>query len=87
MSGAYCLHCREAGPDLQFTPPDALGGLPLGRVATIRFTCGRCQQRWIWTVRHAGGGKISYHVEQRATAIGIDVELAADDARPPTRRQ
>jgi hypothetical protein len=74
MKGAYCLSCREAGPDLVFTSEE-LGRLPDGIVGRIRFTCVRCQQRWVWTVRHRGA-VLEYVVigPERATAIDVTHE-------------
>lgn len=72
MNGAHCLTCKEAGPDLVLTPSE-LGGLPTGIVATIRFTCGRCQQRWVWTVTRLITGRLEYRVQPSASAFEVDV--------------
>jgi hypothetical protein len=64
MTGAYCLDCREEGPDLLITPPDLL----LGR-ARISFTCGRCGTRWLWTVTIIPGVAPRYDDPQRAPVI------------------
>jgi hypothetical protein len=47
LNGAYCLDCREAGPDLVITTDHAP---PPGTRAIIHFSCGGCGVRWRWTV-------------------------------------
>lgn len=47
MKGAYCLRCREDGPDLVIAEP--VGDLPLGARFQMAFTCERCGLRWEWS--------------------------------------
>lgn len=54
MNGAYCLDCRELGPDLTLkTDPQALD-VPL--IARVEFTCGGCGARWRWRASVVPGG-------------------------------
>jgi len=54
VTGAFCLTCLEAGPDLTISapPPELRAGI----VADLAFTCGRCQRRWAWEARWTAGG-------------------------------
>jgi hypothetical protein len=82
MNGAHCPSCGERGPDLVLAAGE-LGSLPAGIVATIRFTCGRCQRRWIWRVRREANDRLEYELEGRDAALEVDV--VHERQSPPKR--
>jgi hypothetical protein len=79
MNGAYCLDCREAGPDLVVdvdTPGLALDvdeRPPLGLVAHLVLTCTRCRTRWFWYVRF----------ERDRVLYGPATRLGTDEGQEP----
>jgi hypothetical protein len=55
MRGAYCLRCREKGPDITFDVPDDMP-IPIGLAADIEFECERCGQVSKWSATYEATG-------------------------------
>lgn len=59
MKGAYCLFCKEKGPDLVIGEDSFPTDIP-DLSARLAFTCSRCGSRWTWIVSRTPDGQLEY---------------------------